>query len=153
MTEEDEVIRELDVHISNNLSLSLLQFPLKPVYSDNLIQIKNPSKYKPKHKKLELEIPFPMPIIHHKDEKRNIHSNSNNEALNNQTYISTNVALDVCLGAGLIKNNIMYITPIENVYQLRPSFKSLQSFRGETIENLSDDEHLDDFTDNNEKGL
>lgn len=130
MMDDDEVIREVDVFVTDSLPLFLLQFPLKPVYADS-IDISS-GRFKPQHKKLELEVPFAIPDNYPKDNLSGIPKS--------QKYQSSKVAQDACLGAGIVKDNEMYITPIQNVLQLRPSFKNMQSFRGEVIEAMEDEQ-------------
>lgn len=128
---DDEVVREVDVYVTSELELYLLQFPLKPVYADS-IDVTS-AKFKPEHKKLELEVPVTLPSNHHPDVNiRNLPTTQN--------YTSSVVTQDCCLGAGIVKDGSFFITPIKNVLQLRPSFKNLQSFRGEVVEELKDDE-------------
>jgi DNA-directed RNA polymerase-3 subunit RPC5 len=128
-TMDDEVIRELDVFVTDDTPLFLLQFPLKPVYADS-IDISS-GKFKPKHKKLELDIPFVVPENYPRENLANVPKT--------QKYQSSVVGLDACLGAGIIKDNAMYITPIQSVLQLRPSFKDMNSFRSEVVEQMDDD--------------
>ena len=127
---DDEVIREVDVFVTDNLPLFLLQFPLKPVYADS-IEITS-GKFKPVHKKLELEVPLVLPENYPRE-------SMNSTIPKSQKYQSSMVAQDACLGAAIIKDNAMYITPIQSVLQLRPSFKNMSSFKGEMIEQMEDD--------------
>jgi hypothetical protein len=115
--EEDEVLRELDVYISDNLDLFLAQFPLKPVYADPIAI--NSAKCKPFHNKFELEVPYSKAVISTFDANKN--------SVSSQLLTSSVVAQRTSLGAGVIKDNIMYITPISSVVQFRPSFKNIQS--------------------------
>lgn len=130
MFEDDEVIREVNVFVTDSLPLFLLQFPLKPVYADS-IDIST-GRFKPQHKKLELDVPFVVPANYPKDNLSGVPKT--------QKYQSSKVAQDACLGAAIVKDNEMYITPIQSVLQLRPSFKNMQSFRGEVIEAMEDDQ-------------
>lgn len=137
--DSDEVIRELDVFVTNNLDLHLIQFPLKPVYSDP-INAKN-ARFKPNHKKLEIDITFPGNIIP-KNEGRS-------EPPEFQTFTSSVVAHNTSLAAGIIHDNKFYIVPVADALQLRPSFQNLIQ-KIETVEDI-DDEPLDDDN-NNEQG-
>ena len=131
----DEVVREVDVYLTEDLSLYLLQFPLKPVYADS-IDISS-ARIKPQHKKIELDVPLVLPENYPRESLRDIPKS--------QKYQSSTVAHDVCLGAAIIKDNNMYITPIQNVLQLRPSFKNMQSFRGEVVEQMDEDQPEGEF--------
>lgn len=125
----DEVVREIDVYVTDSVPLFLLQFPLKPVYADS-IDISS-GKFKPGHKKMELDIPFLIPDNYPRENLANVPKS--------QKFQSSMVAQDACLGAGIVKDNTMYITPIQSVLQLRPSFKDMQSFRSEITEQMEDD--------------
>ncbi|KAJ1428009.1 DNA-directed RNA polymerase III subunit Rpc5 [Ochromonadaceae sp. CCMP2298] len=127
----DEVIRELDVFLSDDPSLVLLQFPLKPVYADSINV--EAARYKPHHKLLELELPFNLPYNYDAETQKNIPAT--------QTYSSQVVAHGASLGAAIVKNNAMYITPIDSVLQLRPSFKNLHTLRDmEVVESMPEDD-------------
>lgn len=126
---DDDVVREIDVYITEDLDLYLTQFPLKPVYADQ-VEI-NSAIFKPKHKKLELDVPYSSEALR---------SFENHPDVKHQKYVSSIVAQNICLGAGVIHNNALHITPITSVLQMRPSFKNLQS-RGESVEDIIDDEH------------
>eukprot|EP01036_Dinobryon_divergens_P030606 gene30606-39876_t len=132
--DENEVIREIEVQITSELELFLLQFPLKPVYADPIdIQF---ARYKPVNKKLELDAKYPpnafsasefdlddkMPVL--------------------QNFSSSVIAQGTCLAAGVINNDVMYLTPIINVLQMRPSFRNLHS-KGEKFEAMEDEQNAD----------
>ena len=123
------MLREIDVFVTDDLPLYLLQFPLKPVYADS-IDISS-GKFKPRHQKLELEIPFVVPASYPRENMSSLPKT--------QKYQSSKVAPDACLGAGIVKDNAMYITPVQAVLQLRPSFKDMNSFRSEMVEQMDDD--------------
>lgn len=129
--EGDEVVRELDVMISADLDLLLLQFPLKPVYADPL-DIKC-ARLKPKHKKLELDAKYPPEYYYGSGPNLGFDHNAM------QNYTSTAIAQGSCLSAGIVHNNIMHITPVKQVYQMRPSFNTMQT-KGETYEAMEEDE-------------
>lgn len=125
--EEDEVIRELDVFVTDSaLDLFLLQFPLRPIYAEPP-QIPT-ARFKPVHKKLEIEVPF-----------TSSNSSSSSDQIK-QKFHSATVARGTCLAAAVIRDNAMHITSLQEVLQLRPSFKSMQSHAWEHIESMSDDE-------------
>jgi hypothetical protein len=132
MDDEDEVIRELDVCLSPDLSLHLLQFPLKPVYSDQLLQVSRTAHFKPINKKLELEVPFCVTKTKGSDDRRNQSDGGQQHRV--LKYASSAVGQDANLAAAIIKNNVMYLSPVQSTLQMRPSFKSMQSFRQEVVE-------------------
>jgi DNA-directed RNA polymerase-3 subunit RPC5 len=129
MSFDDEVLREIDVFITEDLELYLTQFPLKPVYADS-IEIKA-AIFKPKCKKFELTIPFSDAALQSFENSKDVSKV--------QKYVSSTVAQNICLGAGVISNNALHITPIKSVLQMRPSFKNMQG-RGETVEDMVDEE-------------
>lgn len=125
---DDIVVRELDVYVTDStLDLFLLQFPLRPIYAEPpLIPA---ARFKPVHKRIEIEVPFA----------------SNNPLVSdhgqiNQKFHSATVARGTCLAAAVIRDNAMHITSIQDVLQLRPSFKSMQTHAWENVESMSDDE-------------
>lgn len=130
--DDDEVIREVDVYVTNNLDLFVTQFPLKPVYADP-IEVKT-AKFKPNHVKLELEVPYSNESLSNFENRKYVDMN--------QTFSSSTVALNANLGAAIIQINTMYINPITSVLQLKPSFKNLKS--REIIEQMADDDFIDD---------
>jgi len=137
--DEDEVIREVDVYLSDDLPMYLLQFPLKPIYADSIDVVS--ARFKPQHKKVELEIPFALPDSYDDDARASIPTT--------QKYSSSMVAQDACLGSAIIKNNVMYISPIDSTLQMRPSFKNVYSYRDEVVESMSVDEELDQYPEMN----
>ena len=126
---DDEVIREVDIEICPELELYLLQFPLKPVYADPL-DVRY-ARYKPVNKKLELDTKYAPNSF--------IASEFGLENPTLQTFTSSVIAQGTSLAAGVIKDNIMYLTPVKNVLQMRPSFKNLQP-KGETYEAMDEDQ-------------
>jgi len=140
---EDEVIRELDVYVVDELELFLTQFPLKPVYAD--LPHVSAARFKPKQHKLELTIPYPTSV------QQNFDSFCQKET--HQKLISTEVLQSNCLGAAFINNDRMFISPIKEVLQLRPVMKqSHQSTKIEDMDDYSDEENeADDGGNNKEK--
>lgn len=139
MDDEDEVIRELDVCLSPDLSLHLLQFPLKPVYSDQLLQVSRTAHFKPINKKLELEVPFCVTKTKQQQQQQQGSDDRGKQSEGGQQnrllkYASSAVGQDANLAAAIIKNNVMYLSPVQSTLQMRPSFKSMQSFRQEVVE-------------------
>lgn len=113
--DQDEVLRELDVYVTEDLQLYLAQFPLKPVYSDGL-NIKG-AKIKPKCNKVELTVPFPANLQKSFDVP---------PAERFQRFQSSEIEPSNCLGAAFISEDKFIIAPVSKVLQFRPSMK--QSF-------------------------
>ena len=130
--DDDEIIREIDVYISNNdLNTYLLQFPTKPVYSD--APDITSAKIKPKHQKLHLDI-----------------SLASRNAKYLQPYLSSKLTQRASLGVGVIHNGSMYVTPLSQVLQMKPSFEHIPSKKDD--DDKDDDRYeYDDDDDNNKK--
>ena len=127
--DDDDIIREMDVYVSNNhLNTYLLQFPTKPVYSD-APDIVN-AKIKPKHQKLHLEISL---------------SSKNTKYV--QPYISSKLTQRASLGVGVIHNGSMYVTPLSQLLQMRPSFEHIPSKKDYDNNNADDRYEYDDDDD------
>jgi hypothetical protein len=86
----DEIIREMDVYVTDAaIDLYLLQFPLKPVYADAPnVSI---ARFKPNHKKVELEVPYPEAMV------------SDGQIVTNQKLNSSLVARNANLAVGVIR--------------------------------------------------
>ena len=136
---EDEVIRELDVFVTNDqLRLYLAQFPLKPVYSDP-VQVKS-TKYKPNHHILELTVPYANNV------QQNFDSNMENDTT--QRYVSQEIVQNNCLATAFISQDVMYISPIDKVLQFRPSLKQSNGLtKLEAMEMTQDIDGYDDEED------
>jgi hypothetical protein len=132
--DENEVIREIEVQITSELELYLLQFPLKPVYADPL-DIKF-ARYKQLNKKLELDAKYPPNAFSASE------FDLDDKVPVLQNFSSSVIAQGTCLAAGVINNDVMYLTPIKNVLQMRPSFRNFQS-KGEKFEAIDDDLNTD----------
>jgi len=104
MEGEDEVVRELDVFVSDNIELYLMQFPLRPVHAPH--QEINGARWKNKHQILELSLNHPVM----------------QEPLK---MCSTTVAQGTNLAIGVLKDDALHISPLREVLQMRPSFKDL----------------------------
>lgn len=126
--ENDEVIRELDVYVNDKLELYLLQFPLKPCYIHPPPEFKS-AKYKPENRKLELDGGASMPCMV-------------SSTLPNTTQIGNN------LGIGVIRDNALHITPLQDILQLRPSFEAFQK----NFDFIVDDEDEEDLVNRNKTG-
>ncbi|RYG94664.1 hypothetical protein EON65_57150 [archaeon] len=130
---DDEVIREVDVVVCDYSEMFLTQFPTKPDYAD-LMPIQS-AKYKPENRQLELRTPY-------------FKSQSSDTPVDadGQAYISTEIVPMNSLGAGFISNNVMYIVPIEGIYQMRPSLQQYNKLKQEVVEpeDDMDDEDMEE---------
>jgi hypothetical protein len=113
--EDDEVIREIDVYVTNEgFPLYLAQFPLKPVYADPL-NVKS-AKYKQHHHHIELHVPYSNQIT-------SSFESSNMQSDNFQKYVSHVVSSQNTLASGFIAEDTLYLSPISQTLQFRPSLK------------------------------
>ena len=85
------------------------------------------ARFKPKHRRLELQVPYPDHCI---SEDSDTH----------QTILSHAVALKTNMGVGMIKDGAMYINSIKEVLQCRPSFKNLQPMSRAVDSDIDDDD-------------
>ena len=120
-SEEDPVVRELDVYLNRDLDLWLLQFPLRPSYLDQsgFVDIKD-AKVKPKNGLMELGVKY-------SDDDTKL------------TMNGTSVAESISLGIGKVRDECLHITPIKNIQQMRPStsnFASGEEGHGKIMSNI-----------------
>lgn len=127
---DDEVIREVEVVVCDYSEMFLMQFPTKPDYT-TLMPIHS-AQYKPENRSLELRTPYLQ------------HSQDMPVESDGQAYISTEIVPMNSLGAGFISDNVMYIVPIEGIYQMRPSLQQYSKLKHETVE-LDDDMDEEDM--------
>jgi hypothetical protein len=126
--DEDEVVRELDVFVNNDLKLYLGQFPLKPVYSDPL-NVQS-VRYKPNHHKLELNVPYPQSVQNALAKEHGSHSLADSQ----QKFESTDLPQQNPLMVGFIQNNNFIISSVDNVLQFHPVMNKAHSIlKVETI--------------------
>lgn len=115
MKEEDEVIRELDVFVNNDMLLYLAQFPLKPVYSEP-IDVQT-AKFKPNHHKIEISAPYPPSI--RKAILATEKASTASEVLT-QKFVSSEIEQSNTLMTGFIQNNQLFLSSIDHVLQFHP---------------------------------
>lgn len=119
MEEDDEVLRELDIYVTDELQLYLAQYPLRPVYAEPLNV--SSAKMKPNSNKIELAVPFPPNLQKSFDVPPSEQF---------QRFQSSEIKPANPLGAAFIYEDKFIISPISSVLQFRPSMK--QSFGGAT---------------------
>jgi hypothetical protein len=102
--DEDEVLRELDVFVSDNNACSLLQFPLRPIYADT--PTITTCQFKPLNKKFNMDV-------------------KNETTTGLQLHTSSVVCPNSNLCAGVIRNGELHLTALNDVYQMRPSFDNV----------------------------
>lgn len=95
----------------NHLCRFLLQFPLKPVFSE--YPDISSAKMRPKHGRIELDIKTPG--------DRNGPNKAGTTKLS-----SIKISQQSCMGIGVVQNGEFHITPVSSVVQLRPSFENLK---------------------------
>lgn len=99
MAEEDEVLREIDVVVSEFEGGSLLQFPLRPIFADSP-QVAD-CRLKPVNKRLRMD------VVH---------------GPYSQLHTSSVVCPDANLCVGVIRNGALHLSPLNTVFQMRPCF-------------------------------
>lgn len=102
-----------------------MQFPLKHIDAEPPLVDK--ARFKPKHRRLELQVPYPDHCI-------------NEDSDTHQSVLSHSVALKTNMGVGMIKDGAMYINSIKEVLQCRPSFKNLQPISHVNDSDVDDDD-------------
>ena len=104
----------------------MLQFPLRPVYSDcpNI----SSAKFKPNHKSLELQVPY----------DKSIFSADNYDRPTEQKLVSSKIDQKNFLSVAVIRDGDLHITPLQEVLQIKPSFENIKS--REITEEMSDDD-------------
>lgn len=103
-----------------------MQFPLRPVYSDcpNITS----ANYKPNNNILELDVPYDPSIF----------SGDSFERPSHQKMISSKIDQTTYLNIAVIRNGELHVTPVQKIFQIKPSFNRLAS--REITEDMSDDE-------------
>ena len=87
------------------------------------------ARIKPKHKVLELQVPY----------NRSIFSADNDDNRpSHQTMISSKIEQNSSLSIGVVRNGELHLTPLQDVYQIRPSFENVKT--GEITEDVSDED-------------
>lgn len=109
---------------------NMLQFPLRPVYSDcpNITA----AKFKPNHKSLELQVPFDKSIFS---------ADNYDNRPTHQKLVSSRMDQKHFLSVAVIRDGEMHITPLQDILQVKPSFENIKS--REITEEMSDDEEVD----------
>jgi hypothetical protein len=138
--EEDEVIRELDVYLKEDLELYLAQFPLKPVYSNPLNV--NSVRYKPNHHKIELNIPYPPSIQQSLAKEQSLAGNHSSQTEHSQKMLSTEIKQENPLMVGFIQNNNFYLSPVNHVLKFHPQMNTSLSMLKNNIEIMMDSDDI-----------
>jgi hypothetical protein len=101
-----------------------LQFPLLPIYAE--IPNIQSARIRPEHKCLEF-------TVTHELSKR-----TNDKTKLTQKLVSSKVSPNTNISVGLIRDNAMHITPLQQVLQIRPSFDGI--CKEEIVEDMSDED-------------
>ncbi len=129
----DRFIFILLIHFSFS---NLLQFPLKPVYSDicNIAA----ATYRPIHKTIRLEVPYDETIF-----AADSSIQQRNGDRPPQVLSSTLAQFNACLSVGVMKEGQLHINRVENVLQVRPYFSGVVASQ-EIVEDISDESSSDE---------
>lgn len=134
----NEIVREIDVMVTPELytQMYLMQYPLH----HHPIAIPDSAKIKPRHRMIELEQPLP--------------ANSGNEGgfrMSHRTYTSRIVPISTHLAIGKMEPpqdgsgiSRLYLVPLSNVMQMRPSFAHIDEAMASSTRNDSDNEEMED---------
>jgi DNA-directed RNA polymerase III subunit RPC5 len=132
MDPNDEVIRELDVYVTeNDINLLLLQFPLRPARIDP--PTLSTVNYKPQHKRMEMSIQYPSDIAVDREKY------SSSDITDGQKLLSSTVKQSAFLAVGVIRDNNLHLTAVDDILQMRPSFHDMK-FANEILEKVDDDD-------------
>ena len=102
-----------------------MQFPLRPKCAD--VPAIDHARFKPRHKKLELSVPYDADIIGNDDTM---------SAGTSQKFVSTALHETPFMAIGVIRDGALHLTSVEDVLQIRPSFDGIR--RGEITEDMED---------------
>lgn len=118
MEEEDEVIQEIDVKLANIDPLLLMfQYPLRTMdrpYGDegklNKVTVKSLNNKISMTYGLNKDVP-------------NYDENASNHRILNHKLSSTHIPTQTSYCVGSFKDNTLYLSPIDSIYQMRPDFE------------------------------
>ena len=117
--EEDEIVKEIDVFMSQSLSnqLHILQYPLRPPWRPYNRSYLHEVRYKPVKKKMEMDFRVS------KEELENNYDTQTTDPRKTYTLASsapvepkTNYVL------GVLRGDQLHLTPVQGTFQFRPSF-------------------------------
>ena len=115
----DEVVREIDVYLSPELSaqLHLMQFPLQAATRTASREMAHPgaAKIKPQHAALQLEYPF----------EDGMNAPTNRRRLFDSYHVP--VVTHMALGRFDASGSVLHLVPLSNVVQMRPSMDHIQA--------------------------
>jgi len=149
--EEDEIVREMDVYLTTQLShqLHLLQFPLQPTPATTTTMNKEPlpleARYKPHHNLLELDQAIPFD----KMEQQGL------QYLERRTYQSHTVPVSTHMAIGkivVVQNEdeddddderlAFHLTPLQHITQLRPTFTHIDAMDPQSMDNIDEEDQV-----------
>ena len=118
MSEQDPVVQEIDVHINHALSkLILAQYPLRPTYKTYQKALRKNMKFKPIKNEMELDMCIPI-------------NNSSKEQTQKLT-VRQKPIIKPNSAVGLLKGHNLYLTPLESIVKLTPSFDHIDQLAAE----------------------
>jgi len=136
---DDEVVREIDVHVSPAIAdqLYLLQYPLQHTE----VTPPTAARIKPKHGMLELVQPLPD----------SIERQGEYETMAERIFHSQTIPVQTHLCLGKLKEDSqgstsMHLVPLTHVSQMRPSLRHVKSDKSAQEENVSEPEMDEDKT-------
>eukprot|EP00026_Physarum_polycephalum_P005152 Phypoly_transcript_05181.p1 GENE.Phypoly_transcript_05181~~Phypoly_transcript_05181.p1 ORF type:complete len:577 (+),score=111.30 Phypoly_transcript_05181:182-1912(+) len=119
--EEDEVVKEIDVYISQNLAnnLSIFQYPLRQPWRKYPMTRLNEIKQKPGHQRVEMSFS--------PETSTEFYDGDNMVKPPATTLASSVVQLKTNYAIGIFRKDEIHLTPLQSIYQFRPSFAYLDA--------------------------
>jgi len=136
--EDDEIVKEMDVNLSKDLSknLHLLQYPTFSAKHDFSVDQRLIARVKPQHKKLEMDVLLDVSSPNYDQGKGeqiaiNVDGGTGgdgitfeNSVMDYQTLTSHSLPqTGKRFAAAIVQDGQVYLTPIAHVMQMQPGFK------------------------------
>ena len=144
------VVREIDVHLSNELteSIRLVQYPLQQADSQQMPICG--ARLKPRHNILQIDQDMPvLPSRHYEHHEQNFSS------MTTRTFQSQTIPVEthLCLGKMRKQDNgetVMYLVPVQSISQMRPT---MHHIHGDSVPSDDAAAKGDDDAAEEEKGI
>lgn len=144
--DDDEVVRELDVHVCNDFAaygtqLCLMQHPLRPPWRPYDYDSVQAVRIKPRAKRIEVDLPLDTRSANYCDEVEDF------KKIKHFTLRSTLTEDRTTLAVGTIKGGRLLIAPLDYALQLRPSLQHLNVAAAQQKKEDADGADLDEEDD------
>ncbi|BDA41399.1 probable DNA-directed RNA polymerase III subunit RPC5 at N-terminal half [Coccomyxa sp. Obi] len=136
MEPEDQVVRELDVYLSNgqlgpDTKLCLLQYPLRPPWRPYEMDYSRKVQMKPVAKRMQIDVPL------HKESDNYNSLADPSLRLDSIKLSSSSVDMPTSYAVASIRGNRVVLTPVDEALALRPSLAHLAKARAELESKIS----------------